>query len=208
MSAWFAFGESIAGYDYRVINEREARASAGIIFLLGLLSLFSVYSFRTLFWAELFSLTFIIEFCIRVFFNPSYAPYMLLGRFFTGTLAPEWVEAKPKRFAWALGLGLGVIMAYYIIFDVISLMRLGICIACLVLLYVEAVFGMCLGCIVYRRLGIGVQQCPGDICTPKPKRFSRVHLVALSAFMIFFILLYFFLEAVRYSDLPIVIIKA
>ncbi|MDF1880063.1 DUF4395 domain-containing protein, partial [Sulfurimonas sp. MAG313] len=53
MNLFFKFGEDVKAYDFRVINEREARASAGIMFLLGLLSLFSVYGLRTLLWAEL-----------------------------------------------------------------------------------------------------------------------------------------------------------
>lgn len=48
------FGEKVDGFDYRVINEREARASAGLMFLLGMLSLFSVYVQRTLFWRSFF----------------------------------------------------------------------------------------------------------------------------------------------------------
>jgi len=54
MGFFLDFGENIDGHDYKVINERDARASAGIMFLLGLLSLFSVHLYRTIFWAELF----------------------------------------------------------------------------------------------------------------------------------------------------------
>ena len=60
MSTIFQFGEEVPGYDYRVINERDARASAGIMFLFGLISFFSFISTGNLFWAELFSLTFIL----------------------------------------------------------------------------------------------------------------------------------------------------
>lgn len=55
MGLFLNFGEKIDDYEYKVINERDARASAGIMFLLGLLSLFSVHLYRTIFWAELFS---------------------------------------------------------------------------------------------------------------------------------------------------------
>ncbi len=78
MAIFFNFGQQVDGYKNKVINEREARASAGIMFLLGLLSVFAVFQLRTLFWAELFSITFIIEFFIRVIVNPQYAPYMML----------------------------------------------------------------------------------------------------------------------------------
>jgi hypothetical protein len=35
VSKIFAFGEEVEDFDYRVINEREARASAGIMLVLG-----------------------------------------------------------------------------------------------------------------------------------------------------------------------------
>ena len=117
-------GLKIDAYDFRVINEREARASAGILFVLGLLSLFSVYMFRTLYWAELFSLTFVIEFVVRLFISHAYAPYMLIASFIVSHQEPEWVEAKPKRFAWTLGLVLAIIMMGYLLSDVVSLWRL------------------------------------------------------------------------------------
>ena len=36
---FFKYGEKVDGYDVRVINEREARAAAGILFVFGILSL-------------------------------------------------------------------------------------------------------------------------------------------------------------------------
>jgi len=104
MSLFFNFGEKVIGYDYLVINERDARASAGIMFLLGVLSLFSVFTLRTLLWAELFTITFIFELFMRTFINPKYAPYMLLGGLIVSNQQPDWVEAKPKKFAWTLGM--------------------------------------------------------------------------------------------------------
>jgi len=59
---------------------------------------------------------------------------MILGSFFVFNQEPEWVEAKPKQFAWALGMLLGVVMGYIILFDIISPLRLGICLLCLILL--------------------------------------------------------------------------
>ena len=168
MGFFLNFDEKIADYNYKVINERAARASAGIMFLFGLLSLFSVHLYRTIFWAELFSITFIIEFFIRVLINPKYAPYMLLGELIVSNQQPDWVEAKPKRFAWMLGLLLGVIMSYYIIFDIISPIRLAICWLCLFLLFVESVFGICLGCILYKKLKWKTYNCPGGICDAPP----------------------------------------
>ena len=39
MSSFFQYGEQVEGYDVFVLNKREARAAAGILFLIGLLSL-------------------------------------------------------------------------------------------------------------------------------------------------------------------------
>ena len=108
----FQFGQDVAPYDFKVINERDARASAGIMFLFGIVSFFSFILTKNLFWAELFSITFIIEFIARVFINPFYSPYMILGSFIVSNQQPEWVEAKPKKFAWILGVILALVMSY------------------------------------------------------------------------------------------------
>ena len=39
----FHFGEQVEGYSVRVINEREARAAAGLMFLLGFFSFLKGY---------------------------------------------------------------------------------------------------------------------------------------------------------------------
>ncbi len=207
MGLFFNFGETIDGFDYKVVNERDARASAGIMFLLGLLSLFSVFLLRTIFWAELFSITFIIEFIVRVVFNPKYAPYMMLGNLIVSNQQPDWIEAKPKQFAWILGLILGAIMTFYIVFDMISLVRLAICWLCLFLLFVESVFGVCLGCILYRKLNIKVENCPGDVCEIENKpKYEKRKLIYLLLFAIVFVLIYFGLEYWKFESLKEVII--
>ncbi|HIP31188.1 MAG TPA: DUF4395 domain-containing protein [Crocinitomicaceae bacterium] len=207
MGLFFNFGETIDGYDYKVVNERDARASAGIMFLFGLLSLFSVFLLRTIFWAELFSVTFIIEFIVRVVFNTKYAPYMMLGNLIVSNQQPDWVEARPKQFAWFLGLILGAIMTFYILFDKISLIRLAICWLCLFLLFVESVFGICLGCILYRKLNIKVENCPGDVCEIENKpKYDKRKLIYLLLFAIVFVLLYFGLEYWKFENLKEVII--
>ncbi len=207
MSILLNFGETVVNYDYKVINEREARASAGIMFLLGLLSLFSVHLYRTIFWAELFSITFILEFFVRVLINPKYAPYMLIGGLIVSNQQPDWVEAKPKQFAWFLGLMLGVIMTYYIIFDIISPIRLAICWLCLFLMFVESVFGICLGCMLYKQMYWKTYKCPGGVCetVSKPTYDKRKYFLIL-AFLGLFFLTYFSLKSYKFSEKPKIII--
>ncbi len=208
MGFFLNFGEKIDGYEYKVINERDARASAGIMFLLGLLSLFSVYIYRTIFWAELFSITFIIEFFVRVLINPKYAPYMLIGGLIVSNQQPDWVEAKPKRFAWLLGMILGVIMTYYIIFDIITPVRLAICWLCLFLLFVESVFGICLGCLLYKKLKWKTYNCPGGICDVPSPLYNKRKLIVITAFLGLFFLTYVSLKSYKFNEKPkIIIIK-
>ena len=195
MKIFFNFGESIDAYDFKVINEREARASAGLMFLFGLLSMFSVYLFRTLLWAELFTMTFIFEFFVRLVFAPKYAPYMMIASFIVHNQEPEWVEAKPKKFAWALGGVLALIMSYYLLFDVISLARFSICVVCLSLLFLESAFGICLGCKIYHFLEIKLHKCPGGVCQTNMKRAYELKKVALLfLFILAFISTYIYLD--------------
>ena len=206
MGFFLNFGEKIDDYEYKVINERDASASAGIMFLLGLLSLFSVHLYRTIFWAELFSITFIIEFVVRVLFNPKYAPYMLIGGLIVSNQQPDWVEAKPKRFAWLLGMILGVIMTYYIIFDVITPVRLGICWLCLFLMFVESVFGICLGCLLYKKLKWKTYNCPGGICDVPPPPYNKKKLIIILGFLGLFFLTYTALKSYKFNEKPKIII--
>ncbi len=202
MSSIFSFGEKIPEFDFKVINERDARASAGIMFLLGLLSLFSLFMFRTLFYAEVFSITFILEFAIRIFVNPKYAPYMVLGSLIVSNQEPDWVEAKPKKFAWILGLLLGFVMAYFILFNIMSPARLLTCVICLILLYLEAVFGICLGCMLYHKLNIKLEKCPGGVCEVEKKyptqRLKKVMITLL--YLILFMGLYNTIKTYKYSE--------
>jgi hypothetical protein len=207
MKLLFDFGEKVEGLDYLAINEREARASAGIMFLLGILSIFSVYLERTLFWAELFSITFVIEFLVRVAVSPKYAPYMLIGRVIVSNQTPEWVEAKPKQFAWFLGLILGLIMTYYILFDIISLVRLSICWLCLFLMFVESAFGICLGCLLYKAFNKKTENCAGGVCETVPKRaIQGFHFIIIIMFIGLFVSTYAGLKSIKYPDRPKIIV--
>jgi hypothetical protein len=207
MKIFFNFGEKVEGFDYPVINEREARASAGIMFLLGMLSIFSVYLERTLFWVEIFSLTIIVEFFVRTIFSPLFAPYMLLGRLIVSNQTPEWVEAKPKQFAWFLGLILGLIMTYYILFDIVSLVRLSICWLCLFLMFVESAFGICLGCLLYKALNKKSEKCAAGVCDVSSKRgIKLIHLGFVVFFIGLFTTFYISLKSTKYLNRPNVII--
>lgn len=186
------FGQIVDGYEYKVINERDARASAGIMFLFGIISLFWVILIKDLFWANFFTMTFILEFVVRILIAPRYAPYMILGSLIVSSQTPEWVEARPKKFAWIFGLILGVIMSYFLLFDIITPLRLVICLVCLSLLYMESVFGICLGCIIYKKLNIKIYNCAGGICNVSPtnKKILQKSLIILVYVGVFYGMFY------------------
>jgi hypothetical protein len=201
MKNFFQFGEKVSRYNFLVINERDARASAGIMFLLGILSLFSFILTKNLFWANLFTITFILEFIIRVFVNPKYAPYMVLGSLIVSNQEPDWVEASPKKFAWILGVILGFIMSYFILFDILTPARIITCLLCLLLLYTESVFGICLGCIIYKRINVKLYKCPGGVCEiPKNKKINKSKILVLIVFVGLFYGVFTGLKVYKYHN--------
>ena len=167
---FFRYGEKVEGYEVLVLNEREARAGAGILFLIGLLSLMNAVALGHIIVTKVFISFFTLDFLIRVI-QPRYAPSLLLGRFFVQNQLPEYVGAAQKRFAWGIGLMLAVPMFYLLVIDFQPHpMKVVVCVLCLALLFFEAAFSICVGCKIY---GIfkkdPVTHCPGGICEIRTK---------------------------------------
>jgi len=167
---FFEYGEEVAGYDVRVINEREARAAAGILFAFGMLSLTNAVMLHHGIVTRYFISFFTLDFIIRVI-NPSYSPSMLLGRFFVQNQTPEYVGAAQKRFAWSLGLLLALPMFYYLVINwQPNPIKVLICAICLLLLIFESAFSICLGCKIYNLvMPQKASHCPGGVCEIKKK---------------------------------------
>ena len=175
MSKIFDYGESVEGYTVKVLNERELRAGAGILFLVALLSFVNCIVMKNILILQMFIWIFLIEFIVRVLINPKYAPSLLLGRFMVNNQTPEYVGAKQKRFAWSIGLFLATfIFTLTTVFpsttpigeESLHNALIGLsCITCLVLLYFESVFGICLGCKLYNTFyKKEAQYCAGATC--------------------------------------------
>jgi hypothetical protein len=62
---------------------------------------------------------------------------------------PDWVSAKPKRFAWTLGLGMAFSMMVITNSGIRGTLPRTICAICLTLMWMESVLGLCLGCKVH-----------------------------------------------------------
>ena len=171
MKSKLYFGEMVKGYSVPVLNEREARAAAGILFLFGMISFFNAYLLHDFRFTQIFVTFFMVDFVIRVLINPKYAPSLILGRLVVSNQKPEYVGAAQKRFAWSIGLLLAVPMFFIIVvFEYMTMIKIVICILCLALLFSEAAFGICIGCklynIIYKEKA---QYCPGDVCEVQHK---------------------------------------
>jgi hypothetical protein len=197
MSKVFGFGEIVDGYDIKVLNEREARAGAGLLFLLGLISFINCIVTQSLLVTQIFIGVFLVEFIIRVLVNPKYAPSLVIGRFIVNNQVPEYVGASQKRFAWSIGLFLAVLLfGLTILFpsstpigeESLHNALIGLsCMTCLVLLYFEAVFGICLGCKLYTRFNKDeAMYCPGGVCEKQDRHECQKISIAQGAVLVVF----------------------
>ncbi|MFK5938265.1 MAG: DUF4395 domain-containing protein [Sulfurimonas sp.] len=170
MKEFFKYGEIVEGYDVRVLNEREARAGAGILFAIGMLSLTNAAMLHHFEVTRYFIMFFLSDFLIRVI-NPSYAPSLLMGRFFVRNQVPEYVGATQKRFAWGLGLLLAMPMFYLVVINwQANPIKIVICVICLLLLVFESAFSICLGCKIYNLImPTPATNCPGGVCEIQKK---------------------------------------
>ena len=166
MGNTFGFGETIPGYDVPVLNEREVRAAAGILFFFALVSFMNSWLMGNFRLTQIFVIAFLIDFSIRIFINPKFSPSMILGRFAVRKQQPEWAGAPQKRFAWAIGWLLAVVMFYLIVLNnVVGPLNLIVCATCLTLMFFESAFGICLACIIYNAFtSQQAQHCPGGVC--------------------------------------------
>ena len=110
MNKVIKFGEDVEGYNIPVLNEREIRASAGILFLFMFMSLMLIIFKRNFLLIKYVITVFLADFIIRVFVNPKFSPSLIIGRLIVGNQIPEYVGAQQKKFAWIIGLVLATIM--------------------------------------------------------------------------------------------------
>ena len=162
---FFKYGEKVDGYDVRVLNEREARAAAGLLFIGAFLGLTNGVMLGTATFSKFFVTFFTFDFIIRVI-QPRYSPSLMLGRFFVRNQKPEYVGATQKRFAWALGLVLALPMFYYLVIHFEpNPIKVLVCLICMFLLFFESAFSICFGCKLFNLIKKQkATHCPGGVC--------------------------------------------
>jgi hypothetical protein len=166
------FGETVEGYNVPVLNEREIRASAGILFVVMFLALMLIMFKGDFLLIKYVIVMFLTDFAIRVFINPRFSPTLIAGRLIVGNQVPEYVGAAQKKFAWVIGLALSAIMfILMVVVNSFSPITGIICLICLVFLFFESAFGICLGCKFYPLFfKEKTQHCPGETCGVKTKQ--------------------------------------
>ncbi len=200
MSNIFYFGENVSGYNIRVLNEREIRAGAGLLFVLMFVSIMLAVLQSEFTLLKYAVMIFLADMLIRVVVNPKYSPVLILGRFIVRNQVPEYVGAVQKKFAWVIGVTLGSTMFVLInLMNTFSVITGLICMICLIFLFFESAFGICLGCKFYSWMyKEKAQYCPGEVCEIKDRqeiqRTSLPQWIVVLFFVAYIVSLVYFLN--------------
>ncbi len=195
MSKIINFGEKVEGYSIPVLNEREIRASAGLLFLMMFISIQRAAGSQDFLMLKYAVVIFLTDISIRVFINPKFAPFLIIGRLIVRNQVPEYVGAVQKKFAWIIGVILASIMlVLQVIVNSFSPITGMICMVCLVFLFFEAAFGICIGCKFYSWwYKEKAQYCPGEVCDIKSRqeiqKTSKAQILVLIVFIVYTILI-------------------
>ncbi len=202
------FGETVEGYNIPVLNEREIRAAAGILFLAVFIALMQIVFNGNFLPIKYMVTIFLIDFLIRVFINPKYAPSLILGRLIVSRQNPEYVGAVQKKFAWIIGVIMAATMfVLMVVLNTYSAISGIICLICLIFLFFESAFGICLGCLFYGWFyKEKAQYCPGEVCDMKAKQEIQKTSwlqVAVVVLFIVFVVLFVSLSKDMLSEKPV-----
>lgn len=185
----FQFGEQHPEYSIPVLNERAVRAGAGILFFFAIVTFMNAFLMGNFLPTRVFVVAFLVDFTVRIFVNPRYAPSLILGQWAVRGQRPDYVGAPQKRFAWAIGFALALLMFYLMVLNhVIGPINMLVCSICMLLLFFEASFGICIGCKVYNAFNTEkAQLCPGGVCElPAAERpgVQSAQVIIVAAFLI------------------------
>ncbi len=176
--AFFSFGKTVEGFDYKVLNEREVRGISGILFFLGIIAFIQAFILKNFAVLPYISGILLFHFLISILVNPNFSPVTLLSKLFTRKQTPIYIGAVQKRFAWALGsiLSLTIFTISLILYktgDISYFQPVCIlCLICLLLMFLETAFAICVGCKLYF-LAVRIKliktpevmpNCMGDSC--------------------------------------------
>lgn len=158
---------------YPVLNERAVRAGAGMTFALGLFSFFQAFYLGNFLFIKILASILFIDFALKVIVGTRFSPISYIADMVVAGQSPEYVGAIQKRFAWSIGLVLSGTMVFALfILNIQGLVNLAICAVCLLFMFMESAFGICVGCKIYallRQYNVikkpeHAPVCPGNVC--------------------------------------------
>jgi hypothetical protein len=198
MASFLQFGEDHPDYSVRVLNEREARGAAGIMFLFAMIAFMTAWFKGDFTPTKLTIVAFFIDFFIRVLINPRFSPTLIMARWMVNNQTAEYVGAPQKRFAWSIGLVLATFMIFLVVInDVRGPINMITCLVCLILLFFESAFGICVGCKMYNLFNKEkAQLCPGNVCEIKDRESIQIVTLAQALIAMGYVALLLFLSPV------------
>src|SRR3972149_842661 len=126
---------------------------------------------------------------------------LIIWRLIVRNQVPEYVGAQQKKFAWIIGVVLAAItFIHIVVLNARSPITGIICLICLIFLFFESAFGICLGCkfysIFYKEKA---QYCPGEVCDVKSKQnIQKTSMIQI--LIVFGFIAYIFLTAFLFND--------
>jgi len=194
MKKIFNFWEKVEGYDVKVLNEREIKASAWILFVFAIIGFMNSWLLWDFTITKIFVIVFLVDFFIRIFINPKFSPSLIIARIIVSKQKVEYVWAPQKRFAWWIGFILSIIMFYLLVLNnIIWPINILVCISCLILLWFEAFLGICIWCKIYNLFNKEKSKlCPWWACENfKKEDIQKVSFIHIIIFIIFLFFIYF-----------------
>ena len=151
--SFFSFGETSKDLGYKILDERVMRGSAGIMLLIGFIAFVNGFVIKNYAVLPYLSGFLVLNFVIGIFVNPKFSPTVFISKLMVRKQTPLPIGAIQKRFAWSLGLTLMIaifLMSLKLVndaswFEPVCML----CLICLLFLFLETAFGICVGCQLY-----------------------------------------------------------
>jgi hypothetical protein len=161
--------------NYPVLNERAIRAWAWIWLLFWSFAFVNAFFEWNFEYLKILVIFLFIDFGIKIFINPKFSPISNIAKFIVSNQNPEFVWAIQKKFAWSIWFIMASIMI--ILLFILKMkwnINLAICSFCLIVMYLETSFGICIWCKIYywfKKIWIIKSKespaCPGWACSIK-----------------------------------------
>lgn len=157
-----SYGQVISGLSHNgqpvqaaVFDDNQVRAAAGMALVLAAVAIVYGRFEQNYLPMQAISTFLFVEFLIRVTVGIQYSPLGVLAGWMVQRKGPDWASAKPKRFAWTLNLMMSAMLMVLTNAGITGALPLAIGVVYLVLLWLESVLGICVGCEIH---GVMVKQ--------------------------------------------------